>query len=362
VEVDVPRYVRLIGEGKFDESYAVVRESLPLPSVCSYICLSFCEEQCRRGEVNEPIGIKELKRFVSEHHTDLWKEGIKPPEATGKRAAILGSGPAGLTAAYYLARKGHEVTIFEQAPMSGGMLRKAISRKRLPKEALEDDINEILSMGVVLKLNARDITIDKLLEDGFDTVLLAIGTTFSGPTAYWLKEEDIDLTDRGGIEVESYDMSTSREGVFAAGDAASGGISEDFIRYTRSDDYYDDFFETLTETLVSDRGDSYRSATWAIASGKKAAEYMDQYLGGDGDLKESFLPPEGERDPYLGLEKGFANLERNAAAYQARVPQYAGLNPAEPPIIEEEAVSEAKRCLKCDLRFSIKPPKFWGDY
>ena len=157
-------------------------------------------------------------------------------------------------------------------------------------------------------------------------------------------------------------MSTSREGVFAAGDAASGGISEDFIRYAKSDDYYEEFFESLTDTLVKDRGDSYRSATLAIASGKKAAGYMDQYLEGDGDLTESFLPPEEERSPYLGIQDGFAALKRNAAAYQARVPQYAGLNPAEPPINEKEAKSEAMRCLKCDLRLKIKPPKFWGDY
>lgn len=364
LEIDVPRYVRLIGEGKYDEAYAVVRESLPLPSVCSYICLSFCEEECRRGEVNEPIGIRELKRFVSEHHTDLWKKDINPPEATGKKVAVLGSGPAGLTAAYYLARKGHEVIIFEQAPMAGGMLRKTISRKRLPEEALEDDINEILSMGVNLELNARNISLDNLLEDeGFDAVLLAIGSTFSGPAAYWLKEEeDINLTEQGGIEVDSYDMSTSRDGVFVAGDAALDSISEDFIRYARSDDYYEDFFESLTDRMVADRGDSFRSATWAIASGKKAAEYVDQYLDGDGDLSETFLPPEEEQDPYLGLQNGFATLKRNAAPYQARVPQYAGLNPAEPPINEEEAKNEALRCLKCNLRLKITPVKFWGDY
>ena len=153
LEVDVPRYVRLVVEGRYDESYAVVRESLPLPSICSYVCLSFCENECRHGYINDPIAVRELKRFVSERHGDLWKKQMKTPEPTGKRVAILGSGPAGLTAAYYLARKGHSVTIFEQASLPGGMLRSAISRKRLPEEALDDDIKEILAMGVDLKLN-----------------------------------------------------------------------------------------------------------------------------------------------------------------------------------------------------------------
>jgi NADPH-dependent glutamate synthase beta subunit-like oxidoreductase/succinate dehydrogenase/fumarate reductase-like Fe-S protein len=363
VEIDVPRYVRLIAEKKFDEAYAVVREQLPLPSVCSYVCLSYCEEECRRGVVNEPVGIRELKRFVSERHTDLWKKNLMRPEATGKRVAILGSGPAGLTAAYYLARKGHEVTIFEQASLPGGLLRKAISRKRLPKEALEDDIHEIIQAGVKLQLDAGDIQIGRLLEeDKFDAVLLAIGSTFVGPSAYWLKEEGIDLTPQGNIQVDPYNMSTSREGVFATGDATLAGISEDFIRYARSNDNGDDFFELLVDRVASNRGDSFRSATEAIASGKKVAEAIDQYVGGDGDLTESFLPAEDEPNHYLGRQEGFADLRRLVARHHSPVPQYAGLCRAELPLDHETATEEAKRCLRCDLRLKMKPIKFWGDY
>lgn len=363
VEIDVPRYVRLIAEGKFDESYAVVRESLPLPCICSYICLSFCEGACRRGEVNAPVGIRELKRFVSERHSDLWKKDIQPPEPTDKKVAILGAGPAGLTAAYYLARKGHAVTIFEQSETAGGLLRHAVSRKRLPNKALEDDIQEILNLGVMLKLNTPVFNLDQLLEEqGFDAVLLAIGSTFAGPTTYWLQEQGIDLTSQGGIEPDEFDLSTSKDGVFAAGDAASSAVSQDFIRYTESDDYIEDFFDSFVDGLTHDRGDSFRSATYAIASGKKVAAAVDQYLNGDGDLTETFLPPEEEQDPHLGCEEGFAYRERLAPSYHPPVPQYAGLRDAEPLIFEQEAKEEAGRCLKCNLRLNIKPVKFWGDY
>jgi formate hydrogenlyase subunit 6/NADH:ubiquinone oxidoreductase subunit I/ferredoxin len=361
LEVDVPCYVRLVAEGKYDESYAVVRESLPLPSICSYVCLSFCENECRHGYINEPIAIRELKRFVSERHGDLWKKEIKTPEPTGKKAAILGSGPAGLTAAYYLARKGHSVTVFEQASLPGGMLRSAISRKRLPGEALDDDIKEILAMGVDLKLNWSYTSIDGLFSEGFNAVLLATGSTFVGPSARSFKEEGIDITPQGTIQVESYNMATSREGVFVAGDATLGGISQDFINNEKAEGSWE-FFEIMIDGFVADRGDSFRSATIAIASGKKAAEAMDQYLGRDGDLTESLLPSEEPQSPYLGREEGFAGRTRHAAHFKSPAPQYAALEPVEQSLDRDDAAVEAKRCLRCDLRTKITPIKFWGDF
>jgi Fe-S-cluster-containing dehydrogenase component/ferredoxin len=361
LEVDVPRYVRLVGEGKYDESYAVVRESLPLPSICSYVCLSFCENECRHGYINDPIAIRELKRFVSERHGELWKKQMKTPEPTGKRAAILGSGPAGLTAAYYLARKGHSVTIFEQASLPGGMLRSAISRKRLPEEALDDDIKEILAMGVDLKLNCDCTSIDSLFSEGFNTVLLATGSTFVGSSVRLFKEEGINITPWGTIRVESYNMSSSREGVFAAGDAALGGLSQDFISNESVEGSWE-FFDTMIDGFVADRGDSFRSATRAIASGKKAAEAIDQYIGGDGDLTESFLSQEEPQDSYLGREEGFAGRTRLAPRFERPAPQYAALESIEYSLDPAEAIEEAKRCLRCDLRTKIRPVEFWGDY
>ena len=354
VGIDVPRYIHLIAEGKFDESYAVVRERLPLPSVCGYICLAFCEEECRRGEVNEPVGSRALKRFVSERHTDLWKKNLKRPKATGKKVAIVGSGPAGLTAGYYLARKGHEVTILEQAPFPGGMLRQAISRKRLPKKALEEDIEEILQAGVNLKLNSPQMRIGELFEEKFDAIFLATGSTFVGPPALWLKEEGVELTPWGSVKVDAKTLATSREGVFAGGDVLLGGISEDFISSLGSGDKKD-FFKLLVDRLAVYRGDSSRSCIQAVASGRKAAEAIDGYLGGDGVIDEPLLPP-AEPKHWLGREEGFADLKRLPAAYRPPTPQYAGLNRAEPPLSQEAAMTEAGRCLRCDLRLLITKP------
>jgi len=354
VGIDVPRYVHLIAEGKFDESYAVVRARLPLPSVCSYICLAFCEEECRRGEVNEPVGIRALKRFVSENRSDLWKKNLKPPTATGRKVAILGSGPAGLTAGYYLARKGHEVTILEQASLPGGMLRQAISPKRLPKKALEEDIEEILNAGVKLKLNSPQMRIGELFEQKFDAIFLATGSTFVGPSALWLKEEGVELTPWGNIKVNPETLATSRKGVFAGGDALLGGVSEDFIGTIGSENKKN-FFKLLVGRLAVYRGDSSRSCIQTIASGRKAAEAIDRYLGGNGGIAEPLLPPE-EPKHWLGREEGFADLKRLAAPYHPPTPQFAGLSRAEPPLSPEAAMTEAKRCLRCDLRLLLSKP------
>ncbi|MFC1921616.1 NADH-ubiquinone oxidoreductase-F iron-sulfur binding region domain-containing protein, partial [Chloroflexota bacterium] len=109
--IDVPRYIRAIGQGKFDEAVSVIREKVPFPAVLGYVCVHYCEAKCRRGQLEEAIAIKELKRFAADNDTGLWKKNIKKAAPTGKKAAVIGSGPAGLTTAYYLSRQGHEVTV-----------------------------------------------------------------------------------------------------------------------------------------------------------------------------------------------------------------------------------------------------------
>jgi len=173
--VDVPRYLRFIAGGKPSEAVSVIREKIPFPSVCGLVCFHPCEAKCRRGQLDEPIAIRILKRYAAEHDTGLWKEKAKVAPTTGKRVAIVGSGPAGLTAAYYLARLGHSVTVFEALPEPGGMMRVGIPDYRLPKDILLAEIKEIQDIGVTIKTNTRVGSLDSLFEEGYNAIFLAIG-------------------------------------------------------------------------------------------------------------------------------------------------------------------------------------------
>ncbi len=173
--IDAPRYIRFIGKGKPGGAVAVIREKIPFPSVCGLVCFHPCEAKCRRAQLDEAIAIRMLKRYAAEHDTGAWKENLKPPPATGKRVAIVGSGPSGLTAAYYLARRGHSVTVFEALPEPGGMMRVGIPDYRLPKDILRAEIKEIEDTGVDIKTNTRVESIDSLFQEGYNAVFLAIG-------------------------------------------------------------------------------------------------------------------------------------------------------------------------------------------
>jgi len=179
--VDVPRYIRLINEQKFADAVAVIREKVPFPSVLGYVCHHPCEEECRRGEVNEAMSICALKRFAAERDTGLWKIGLKEAPSTGKRIAVVGSGPAGLTAAYYLARKGHAVTVFELQSELGGMMRFGAPEYRLPRDVLEKDIADILALGVDVKTGIQigeNLSLEDL-ENQYDAIFLATGAPLS---------------------------------------------------------------------------------------------------------------------------------------------------------------------------------------
>jgi NADPH-dependent glutamate synthase beta subunit-like oxidoreductase len=174
--MDAPRYIRLIGDGKFTEATAVIREKAPFPGVLARVCHAPCENKCRRGITRDkPIAIRALKRVAADRAAEVdYSRGSAPP--TGKRVAVIGSGPAGLTAAYYLHKVcGHAVTVFEALGEAGGMLRVGIPQYRLPREIVDKEIEVIAQTGVEIKVNARQDSPEKLLKQGFDAVLLAIG-------------------------------------------------------------------------------------------------------------------------------------------------------------------------------------------
>jgi len=174
--IDVPRYIRFIRKKNYSAAVAVIREKVPFPGVLGYVCDHPCEAVCRRSELNEAISIRELKRFAAEKDDKLWKKNSKQAPSTGKRVAIVGSGPAGLTAAYYLVKLGHSVTVFEALPFPGGMMRVGIPEYRLPRDVLNAEIKEIESTGVDIKTNTRVDSLDTLFEEGYNAILVAIGT------------------------------------------------------------------------------------------------------------------------------------------------------------------------------------------
>jgi len=173
--IDVPRYVRLLAEDRPAEALAAVREKAPFPGVLGRVCFHPCEDACRRGRINEPIAIDALKRCAADLGEAQAGVGSAKPTPTGRKAAIVGSGPAGLTAAYYLAGAGHSVTVFESLPEPGGMMRVGIPGYRLPREVLDREIEAIRAAGVEIRTGTRVESLDALREEGYDAVFLAMG-------------------------------------------------------------------------------------------------------------------------------------------------------------------------------------------
>ncbi len=173
--INVPLYVYLTGEGKYQEALAIIREKVPFPGALGRVCIHPCEEACRRSALNEPISIKFLKRFVADRDSGAWKVNARKHPPTGKKVAIVGSGPAGLTAGYYLAKAGHTVTVFEQFSKAGGMMRVGIPDYRLPPEVIDGEIDVIKEAGVEIKLNTKIESVDNLFEQGYEAVFLAPG-------------------------------------------------------------------------------------------------------------------------------------------------------------------------------------------
>ena len=467
-EIDVPRYLRFIGEKDYRAAAAVIIEKVPFPAVLGYVCDRPCEDVCRRGEVNQPVSIRELKRYAAEHDGNDIKPNKKP--ATDKKVAVIGAGPAGLTAAYYLALQGHKVTVFEALPYAGGMLRFGIPEYRLPHEVLESEIKYIENTGVEIKTGARIESIDKLFKEGYHGVVTAVGThkgqKLKIPGADnagvligvdFLK--DINLGKKvnigknvlvlgggnvafdcaraarrlGSAEVKIACLE-SRETMTAGSDEIQQGEEEGIIIYparsfariitengkitgvdclevtslnfdeeknpqieTRENSQHvipadtvifaigqrpdipegfglntvagnlievDSFTYTTSREGVFAAGDAVSgtsSVIKAIASGRKAAIALDKYLGGSGDIDEQ-LAPLTELEKNIGRCDGFSAIERCEDAHIAVGERLKSFKQVVADLDEKVVECEAKRCLQCDLRLKITPVKFWGNY
>ncbi len=241
-------YVSLIAEGRYSEALEVAAEPNPFPCICGRVCTAPCEDVCRRGEFDEPIAIRDLKRFATDHGGTI-RRVIKPPKKHyAEKVAIVGAGPTGLSAAYYLARRGYSVTIFDAMPVAGGMMAVGIPDYRLPRAELQRDIDAITELGVELRLNTaigRDVTLDEL-QASYASVVLAVGAqqsqslgipgelSFSEviPATTFLKQFNLDATTKlEGVVAVVGGGSTAMD---AARSALRAGAQKVHILYRRS--------------------------------------------------------------------------------------------------------------------------------
>ncbi len=173
---DIPRYIRFVKQGDYDAATAVIREKLPIPKILGYVCSHACELECKRKDVNEAMSVRNIKRYAAEHDTGkYWKGKGKQLPDTGKKVCVVGGGPAGLTAAYYLRKQGHTVTIREALPKCGGMVMYGIPAYRMPRHIIDEEVELIREQGITIETNCKvEKPLDLLKE--FDAVLLTTGS------------------------------------------------------------------------------------------------------------------------------------------------------------------------------------------
>ena len=181
--IDIPEYLRRIAQGKPQEAYAVIREKVPFPGILGRVCTHPCETVCRRKEVfDSPIAICSLKRYAADNAGEMQEKITLVRANTGHKVAVIGAGPAGLTASFYLRKKGHAVTIFEERSEPGGMMRFGIPAYRLPREIIHKEITQVLDVGIELKTETklgRDFSLNELKSNGYDAIFLSVGAQLS---------------------------------------------------------------------------------------------------------------------------------------------------------------------------------------
>ncbi len=330
LELNCHGYVQLIKSGKFSEALSLVQETLPFPGIVGRICDHPCERACKRAEVDNPISICALKRFVAEREGgEKVAVDLSIAEEQDKQVAIVGAGPAGLMAAYNLRKQGYRVTIFDAHATPGGLLTHGFPSYRLPRELVEREIGIVEAMGVTYRLKTTvgsDVTLGELRKD-YQAVFVASGASgaeFLSPD----KDPELPVTRRGSIEVDFLTLQTPVDGIFAGGDAVTG-----------------------TNTVVE-----------ALAAGRRAAISIDRYLRGE-DLRDGreepsrtvceevdlnqklinydYLNPEPEAAP-AGIE--VTPLSQASTGHER---PFSMIEPEQPLLTEQEAVAEADRCLNC---------------
>ena len=302
LHVNAQGYVALISVGKFKEALDLVRETLPFPGILAYACSHPCEQECKRIEEDRPISICHLKRFLVDQVEEPEFE-FKKLEENGKKVAIIGSGPAGLTAAHDLRRLGYAVTLFEAKDKMGGLLTDGFPSYRLPKKVVEKDLSIIEKMGIEVHLNTRvgKASYEALLQ-GFDAVFIATG--IAGVDSILKAFKGLKGTRWGTLLADPITLETNLKGVFAGGDTVTGP-------------------GTIIESM---------------AHGRKAAISIHRHLSGE-DLTQD-RESEGTQKSHLGTHMPYSERKERETPPDMVRPVDVGLTP-------EEVIEEAKRCLQC---------------
>ncbi len=473
--IDIPGFIRFIHEGKFDEAEGVIRESVPFAHSLGYVCNNRCEKECKRGKLNDPISIKNLKRFACEHDTtQSWKaEYLKTGPRTGKKVAIVGAGACGMTAAYFLNRKGHDVTIFEKQKIAGGHMTGGMPEYRIPAADVLKEVAMIEEAGVQIICNHPISNVAELKKD-YDAVLVALGTSVGKKLGYLnpngLKQvySAVDLlrASRLGLEIDLGETVNIIGGGNVAFDCACTLVrmgkkvnvvcleknasqatpeerdlgledganlfdshsneeilgSEDGsrvvgLRVHKINSFY---FHPETRALVEDpvpdstyvipcdsivfasgqvtgltadfglelnrfgypinpasgkseyissiegvftAGDVITGTKFlidAVKGGREAAQLMDRYLGGDGDITVHLV--DREADPKIGVVEHFADEKREEMAIKPVEQRRDNFRPISAGFTCDQASCESGRCLQCDLRKQLTPVKLWTEY
>jgi ferredoxin len=256
--VNVPRFLHLLASKNYIDAQKVLKEALPLPGTIGTVCEHPCEDDCRRGKINEPIAIANLHVLAVSKDERAWKTEIEKPN-TGRKIAVVGSGLTGLSGAYFLRLKGHDVTVFEKENEPGGKIRTSGSVSELTMEYLTREVDELRSLGIEIKTSSNIEDPEELLADGFDAVLIATGLSTKSPS--------------------------ENENIFTSGDMTSS-----------------------TELSVPD----------LVLAGRTAAENVDRSIGGDGEVAPVFLEPETPPTCIGRIEEfTYLNRKEDDAEYEA---------------------------------------------
>jgi len=337
--MNIPLMIRQIAAGRVADAVVTIKEHIALPAVLGRICPAPCEKGCRRGGHDEPVSIMRLKRYPAD--VDLasarpWMPECRPD--SGRSVAVVGAGPTGLAAAFYLRRIGHACTLFDDHPAPGGMLRYGVPASKLPRDVLDAEIGVIEALGARFRMNVRvgsDLSPDDLRRD-HDAVLLAVGkledasTAEESPDAFFWPHVAVGPR---GIEVDGRTLQTSAPGVFAGGDAVR----------------------------------SRRLTVRAVADGRSAAIAIDQHLRGAEvtGAPRPFTVHIGKLRP--------GEMERFLVEADAR-PRVDPAGGDAAGFTDAEARAEAERCLHCDCRkpdactlrryaaaYGARPARYPGD-